>query len=764
MSKQVGKSAVRVDAYEKATGRAKYVDDLCDRGVLVVKVCHSAIAHGFVKSIDTAQAEAVPGVVKVLTCFDVPDIEFPTAGHPWSTDPGHQDVADRKLLNQHVRYYGDDIAAVIAEDEVAAAQALRAIRVEYEELPFVLDAQEAMKDGAPQIQERYKNNILAHSDVRRGDYETARREPGLIKVEGWYDTPTVQHCHIENHGCFAYKEAGRVVVVTSTQIPHIVRRVVGQALGIPWGKVRIIKPYIGGGFGNKQDALYEPLCAWCSTQVGGRLVKLECSREETFVSNRVRHAIRTHIISYVRPDGTLAARKLEAFSNQGAYASHGHGVVAKGMNAFPQLYPCPNVECDSWTVYTNRPSAGAMRGYGIPQAMFAGESHIDDICRAIGMSPLEFRRKNLMPVGYVDGFSKNELYHDSFNQCMNKGMELLDYQRKYQEYQHQTGPVRRGVGLAVFWYNTAVWPISLESSSCRMVLNQDGSLQFQTGETEIGQGCDTAYSQMVADAVGIPLEDVHVVSTQDTDLTPFGTGAYASRQTYIGGFSSVQTAAVLRERILNIAHEQTRMPVSNLDLVDGQIVRKSDGRVLKSLGDLATESLYSLENSRHITAETTAQIKSNAYSFGCSFAEVEVDIPMCKVKLLRLVNVHDCGTLINPALAEAQVHGGMSMAIGYGLSEELKFDEKTGKPLNNNLLDYKLSTFMDHPVLEAAFVENPEPTSPYGTKALGEPPACSPAPAIRNAILNATGVAIDSCPITPHVLYRRFREAGLIQE
>ena len=764
MSKCVGKSVTRVDAYEKATGRAKYMDDLCGREALIAKICHSTIAHGFVKDVDTAAAEAIPGVVKILTCFDVPDIEFPTAGHPWSTDPGHQDVADRKLLNRHVRYYGDEVAVVIARDEVAAAQAVRAIRVEYEELPFVLDVQEAMKDGAPQIQERYKNNILAHSDVRRGDYETARQEPGLIKVEGWYDTPTVQHCHIENHGCFAYEEAGRVVVVSSTQIPHIVRRVVGQALGLPWGKVRILKPYIGGGFGNKQDALYEPLCAWCSVQVGGRLVKLECSREETFVSNRVRHAIRTHIVSYVRPDGTLVARKLEAFSNQGAYASHGHGIVAKGMNAFPQLYPCPNVECDSWTVYTNRPSAGAMRGYGIPQAMFAGESHIDDICKAIGMSPLAFRRKNLMPMGYVDGFSKNELCTDTFNQCMDKALETLDYQKKFEEYQNQTGPVRRGVGLAVFWYNTAVWPISLESSSCRMVLNQDGSLQFQTGETEIGQGCDTAYSQMVADAVGIPLEDVHVVSTQDTDITPFGTGAYASRQTYIGGFSIMQTAMALRERILNVAHEQTRMPVSNLDLVDGQIVRKGDGRILKSLGDLATESLYSLESSRHITAETTAQIKSNAYSFGCSFAEVEVDIPMCKVKLLRLVNVHDCGALINPALAEAQVHGGMSMSIGYGLSEELKFDEKTGKPLNNNLLDYKLSTFMDHPALEVGFVENPEPTSPYGTKALGEPPACSGAPAIRNAILNATGVAMEACPITPHSLYRKFKEAKLIEE
>ena len=764
MSKSVGKSVIRVDAYEKATGRAKYMDDLCDRSALIVKICHSTIAHGYVKSVDVSGAEAIPGVVKVLTCFDVPNIPFPTAGHPWSTDPGHQDVADRLLLNRHVRYYGDDVAVVIAENEVAAAQGVRALKVEYEELPFVLDVQKAMEPDAPQVHDHYPGNILKHTSIRHGDYEAARREEGLIRVEGWYDTPTVQHCHIENHGCYAYEDAGRVVVVSSTQIPHIVRRVVGQTLGIPWGKVRVIKPYVGGGFGNKQDALYEPLCAWCSTQVGGRLVKLECSREETFVSNRVRHAIRYHLISYVRSDGTLVARKFEAFSNQGAYASHGHSIVAKGMGAFPQLYPCPNLECDAWTVFTNRPAAGAMRGYGIPQAMFAGESHIDDICKAIGMDPMAFRRKNLMPVGYRDEFSKNELYHDTFNQCMDSGMKLMDYRRKLEEYRNQTGPVRRGVGLSVFWYNSGVWPISLESSSCRMVVNQDGSLQFQTGETEIGQGCDTAFTQMVADAVGVPMKDVHVVTSQDTDVTPFGLGAYASRQTYIGGFSIMKTAQALREKILRIAQLQTRMPVANLDLVDGQIIRKSDGRVLKSLGDLAMESIYSMEHSQHITAETTAQIKSNAYSFGCTFAEVEVDIPMCKVKLLNLVNVHDCGRLINPALAEAQVHGGMSMAIGYGLSEQLLFDEKTGRPLNNNLLDYKLSTFMDHPTLQADFVENPEPTSPFETKSLGEPPTCSPAPAIRNAVLNATGVAVNSCPLTPHVLYREFRQAGLIED
>ena len=762
MSKSVGQSVKRVDAFEKATGRAKYTDDLCDRSALVVRLVHSTIAHGMVTAIDTAEAMKVPGVVKILTCFDVPNIPFPTAGHPWSTDPHHQDVADRLLMNRHVRYYGDEVAAVVAENEVAAAQAARLVKVSYEEYPFVLDVQKAMEPGAPQLHEEYPDNILAHTQIRNGNYEEAIKEPGLIKVEGWYDTPTVQHCHIENHICTAYMEAGRITVTSSTQIPHIVRRVCGQALGIPWGKVRIIKPYIGGGFGNKQDALYEPLCAWLTTQVGGRLVKIDCSREETFVSNRVRHAIRTHIISWVRPDGTFAARKIECFSNQGAYASHGHGVVAKGMGAFPQIYPCPNVEGDAWSVFTNKPAAGAMRGYGIPQAMWAGESHIDDVARALGREPLEYRYQIVMPKGYVDGFSKNENYYDTFRQVMDKGRKALDYDRKREEYAGQTGPVRRGVGMALFWYNTAVWPISLESSSCRMVLNQDGSIQVQTGETEIGQGCDTAYAQMAADAVGIPFEDVHVVSTQDTDVTPFGTGAYASRQTYIGGYSIRQTGQMLKERILSYAQELTRQMRSDLDIIDGKIVRITDGRELMTLGELATEALYSLEHSEHITAESTYQIKNNAYSFGCTFAEVEVDIPMCKVKLLNIVNVHDCGNLINPALAEAQVHGGMSMGIGYGLSEELKFDKKTGKPLNNNLLDYKLSTFMDHPHLQALFVENPEPTSPYGTKALGEPPACSPAPAIRNAILNATGVACNNAPMTPHVLFARFKEEGLL--
>ena len=345
---------------------------------------------------------------------------------------------------------------------------------------------------------------------------------------------------------------------------------------------------------------------------------------------------------------------------------------------------------------------------------------------------------------------------------MDKAIAHTDYVRKAEAYSNQTGKIRRGIGIAAFWYNTAVWPISLESSSCRMVLNQDGSIQVQLGETEIGQGADTAFAQMAASTLGIPLEDVHVISNQDTDLTPFGTGAYASRQTYVGGFSIQQTALLLKEKILGYAHEMTRMPAGILNIVDGMIVRKSDGRELLSMEELALEAFYSLSHSQHITAESTYQIKSNAYSFGCTVAEVEVDIEACKVKLVDAVNVHDCGRLINPALAKAQVHGGMSMGIGYGLSECLKFDPKTGKTLNGTLLDYKLSTTMDHPELKADFVENYEPPSAYGTKALGEPPVCSVAPAIRNAVFNATGVGVDTLPLSPHVLFEEFRKGGLL--
>ena len=760
----VGNNMVRVDAIEKVTGGAKYTADLEPKGLLVAKVVRSTIANGVVKSFDLEAALAVPGVVKIVTCFDVPDIQFPTPGHPWSVETAHQDIADRKLLNTRVRVYGDDIAAVIAEDEIAASRAARLVKVEYEEYEPMLTVEAAMAEGATVLHEEKPGNIIAHSSfvVGEGTYQEAVEGEDVVEIDHVYATQSVQHCHIETPISFAYMEKGRIVVTTSTQIPHIGRRVISQALGIPAGEIRVIKPYIGGGFGNKQDVLYEPLNAFLCTQVGGRGVRMEISREETLACTRVRHAIKLHVKAAVRKDGTLVARKLEAYSNQGGYASHAHAIVANTSNEFKQIYHDEKtLESDAYTVYTNITTGGAMRGYGIPQAAFAAECMADDLAVAVHMDPLEFRMKNCMPEGYVDPHTHVACNTYGLKECMEKGRNYIHWDEKRKEYENQTGPVRKGIGMAIFCYKTGVYPISLETASCRMVLNQDGSMQLQMGATEIGQGADTVFTQMAAETTGITEDKVHILSTQDTDITPFDTGAYASRQTYVSGMAVKKAGLIFKDRILDYAAYMLDKEKDTMDIQNNVVVDKESREKLLDMAELATTAFYSLDRSIHITAEATSHCKDNTFATGACFAEVEVDMPLGKVKVTNIVNVHDSGKLINPKLAEAQVHGGMSMGLGYALSEELLFD-KSGRPLNDNLLDYKLPTSMDTPDLHVQFVELDDPTGPFGNKALGEPPAIPVAPAIRNAVLNATGVAVDSLPLDPQKLVAHFKAAELI--
>lgn len=760
----VGNNMVRVDAIEKVTGGAKYTADLEPKGLLVAKVVRSTIANGVVKSFDLEAALAVPGVVKIVTCFDVPDIQFPTPGHPWSVETAHQDIADRKLLNTRVRVYGDDIAAVIAEDEIAASRAARLVKVEYEEYEPMLTVEAAMAEGATVLHEEKPGNVIAHSSfvVGEGTYQEAVEGEDVTEIDHVYATQSVQHCHIETPISFAYMEKGRIVVTTSTQIPHIVRRVISQALGIPAGEIRVIKPYIGGGFGNKQDVLYEPLNAFLCTQVGGRGVRMEISREETLACTRVRHAIKCHVKAAVKKDGTLVARKFEAYSNQGGYASHAHAIVANTSNEFKQIYHDEKtLESDAYTVYTNIATGGAMRGYGIPQAAFAAECMADDLAVAVHMDPLEFRMKNCMPEGYVDPHTHVACNTYGLKECMEKGRSYIHWDEKRKEYENQTGPVRKGIGMAIFCYKTGVYPISLETASCRMVLNQDGSMQLQMGATEIGQGADTVFTQMAAETTGITEDKVHILSTQDTDITPFDTGAYASRQTYVSGMAVKKAGLIFKDRILDYAAYMLDKEKDTMDIQNNVVVDKESKEKLLDMAELATTAFYSLDRSIHITAEATSHCKDNTFATGACFAEVEVDMPLGKVKVTNIVNVHDSGKLINPKLAEAQVHGGMSMGLGYALSEELLFD-KSGRPLNDNLLDYKLPTSMDTPDLHVQFVELDDPTGPFGNKALGEPPAIPVAPAIRNAVLNATGVAVDSLPLDPQKLVAHFKAAELI--
>ena len=760
----IGKSIQRVDARAKVTGQAKYTQDLMTQPMMVAKVVHSTVANGVVTGFDLDEALKVPGVIKIVTCFDVPEIDFCTPGHPWSVEAAHQDVQDRRLLNQRVRYYGDDVAAVIAEDEIAAVKAARLVKVHYEEYPALVDVADAMAEGAVAMHDNVPDNILKHTSFALGEenFDEAVKEKGLILVDQTYDTQRVQHCHIELPVSFAYQDGnGKITVTTSTQIPHIVRRVIGQALGIPWGQVRVIKPYIGGGFGNKQDVLYEPLNAFLSLQVGGRPVKLELTREETFADTRVRHAIRFHMQGAVRPDGTLVARRVEAFSNQGGYASHGHAIVANASNMIKQLYRDEKaLESESYTVYTSTVAGGAMRGYGIPQGDFAAECLMDDLAAAIHMDPLAFRLKNCMEEGYKDPHNGITFYSYGLKKCIEAGKEAVHWDEKRAAYVSQTGSRRRGIGMAIFCYKTGVYPISLETATCRMVLNQDGSIQLMMGATEIGQGADTVFTQMAAEVLGVTEDKVYIVSTQDTDVTPFDTGAYASRQSYVSGKAVKKTAEMMKEKILEYAAWKLKMDQQTLDIRNNMIVT-AEGEELLTMEALATEALYSLERSVHITAEATSHCKENTFASGACFAEVEVDMPLGKVNVLKIINVHDSGILMNPKLAEAQVHGGMSMGLGYGLSEELMYNAK-GKPLNNNLLDYKLPTAMDTPELNVEFIELQDPTGPFGNKALGEPPAIPVAPAIRNAVLQATGIGFNQLPMEPQRLVAAFKEKGLI--
>ncbi|POP31777.1 xanthine dehydrogenase molybdenum-binding subunit XdhA [Lactonifactor longoviformis] len=756
----IGTSIPRVDAYEKVTGRAQFTDDMILDKCLVAKVYHASIANGRVVSIDTSKAEALEGVVKVVTFRDVPDTKFPTPGHPWSVEPAHQDVADRSLLTDRVRYYGDDIAAVIAEDEVAASRALKLIEVEYEEYPPVTDPLTAMKGTTPPVHEEKPDNILAQSNYELGKVDEALEASDVI-VRGTYDTPIIQHCHIENPVSYAYMDKGRIVVVTSTQIPHIVKRVIGQALGIPWGKVRVIKPYIGGGFGNKQDVLYEPLNAFLTTQVGGRTVKLELTREETFCNTRTRHSIHYDLVMGVRKDGRILAKDMTAVSNQGAYASHGHAIVANGATAWRHMYEVENVRASAYTVYTNCPVGGAMRAYGIPQFAFAGECFMDDAAYKLQMDPLEFRKMNVYKGFFADPFlTPIAANTNHVVDCMEKGANYIHWKEKRAAYARQTGPIRRGVGMAIFSYKTGVWPISLEISGARLVLNQDGSVQLMVGATEIGQGADTVFTQMAAETLGLDPADVHIQTNQDTDVTPFDTGAYASRQSYVTGNAVKQCALQLKEKIL--AYARTLLNDTDRELTLDRKMIYMDGEEAISLEEVAMESYYSLTNSSAITAEVSLQTKDNALSFGACFVEVEVDMKLGKVKVLDIIQVHDSGTLLNPQLATMQVHGGISMGLGYGLSEQMLIDPKTGRVLNGTLLDYKLQTALDAPDLAVEFVEEPDPTGPYGNKALGEPPAIPTAPAIRNAVLHATGVAVNANPLTPQKLIDAFDQAGLL--
>lgn len=758
----IGNSINRLDAVAKVTGKAKYVDDFFERDMLVGKVLRSPYAHAVIKNIEVSKAEALAGVEAVITHKDLPKIKYATAGHPWSLDPAHRDIADRLILTNKARFVGDGIAAVVAVDELTAEKALKLIDVEYEILPHVLDPEEAIKPGAPVIHDERPNNIISSFGAEYGDIEEEFKSADYV-FESIYETSIVQHCHIENQSAYAYVDIdGRIVIISSTQIPHIVKRIVGQALGMPWGRIRVIKPYIGGGFGNKQDVIIEPLTAAMTLAVKGRPVRYMMRREEVFIDTRTRHAMKFNLKTAVSKEGKLLGIYVGDIVNNGAYASHGHSIAMSAGSKFRPLYNFKSIKFEPKTIYTNLPTAGAMRGYGVPQICFALESHLDDIARKMNMDPIEFRKQNLIEVGHKDPLTKNVVRTFGIPECIEKGKKLINWEEKKKRYQNQRGGKRRGLGMACFSYLSGTHPVSLELAGARIIMNQDGSIQLQIGAAEIGQGSDTVFAQIAAEVLGLPMDMVHVISSQDTDITPFDTGAYASRQTFVTGAAVKKAALEVRDKVLSIASKKTGFAIDKLDIKDAYILESKLGKFICSLEDVAMECFYDRINAAPITSDVSENVRINAPAYGVTFAEIEVDMNTGKIEVIEIYNVHDSGVIINPKLAEGQVHGGVSMALGYALSEQMLFDKKTGKPLNNNLLDYKLQTILDTPEIGTAFVENYEPAGSFGQKSLGENPTISPAPAIRNAVLDATGVAFNKIPMNSQTVFEKFKEAGLL--
>jgi putative selenate reductase molybdopterin-binding subunit len=760
----VGKSVPRVDGLQLVTGRPAFTDDFRLPGMLYAKILWSPLAHARIKRIDKSKAEALPGVRAVLTYEDVPRVAYTRAGQDYP-EPSPYDYF---ILDKKVRYVGDRVAAVAADSLEIAEEALKLIEVEYEPLPAVFSPEEALKEGAPVIHDEPeargiydpKRNICAHIDVQLGDVEKGFKEADLV-LENEYRTSRVQHAQLEPHVTITYlDEQDRLVVRTSNQVPFHTRRQLAQVLGLPVGRIRVIKPRIGGGFGGKQEMVLEDICA-ALTLATRRPVRLELTREEDFRSARTRHPMVIRMKSGVKRDGTLVANEMEALVDAGAYGSHSPTVPSNTGNKNLPRYRCPNIRYAFTSVYTNLPISGAMRGYGTPQGAFALESQIDELAHALGMDPLEFRLKNIVRAGDIDRLSplvyeiKSEAANDwviqgnGLEQCILRGAELIRWKerrRELEEWNKKNPRLKKGLGMACLSQGSGV--AGIDKAAATLKLNEDGSFNLFVGAADIGTGADTVLAQIAAETLGVDVEDI-IVHSGDTDLCPFDSGAYASSTTYVSGGAVKKAAEMVKAQLLEVAGRMLGEDPNSLRLEEKKIISDS-GREL-SLAEVALQAFYR----EKFQVEATASHCSPASPppFAAQFAEIEVETTTGKIKVTRFLSVVDCGTAINPKLAEGQVEGAVAMGLGFALTEELEFDSE-GRLLNPSYRDYHILRADEMPELETVLIEGYEPRGPFGAKAIGEVAINGPAPAVANALFHATGVRIRSLPITPEKVLR----------
>jgi len=765
----VGKSERKVDGVKLAVGRGTYVDDVHMRDMLHVKMLWSPHAHARITRIDVSKAQAVKGVVHILTHENVPRIPYTTAGQ------GHPEPSpyDSYMFDTRVRFVGDRVAAVAAETPEIAQRAVELIEVEYEPLPAILDPADAIRPGAILIHDEPESsgiydpqrNISSHVQAMVGDVDEGLKQADVV-VDREYRVPYVQQTPIEPHVTIAWMdEDNRLVIRTSTQVPFHVRRIIARVLEVPVKKIRVVKPRVGGGFGAKQEVMIEDVPGMIALRTG-RPVRLEYTREEEFRSSRTRHPQTLRMRIGAKRDGTLTALDMNVLANTGAYGTHGLTVQTCTGQKPLSLYRCPNIGFEATVVYTNLPVAGAYRGYGVPQGMFAMESAMDEMAYALELDPLELRKRNAvqkgdnMPLAVLLGEGKEgppQLIDScGLAECMEKGASAIGWWGRGQggkKPRDGSAPHKRlGIGVACLMHGTAIPGVDMGAAHIKM--NEDGSFNCQVGATDIGTGADTCIGQIVAETLHVPLDDV-VMYSSDTDMTPFDVGAYASSTTYISGRAAMKAALDVKEQILKVAAEMLDTPVDQLEMRDKHVYTRWGPSV--SFADVSLHSLYA-HNQFQIQATASHMSLDCPPPFAAQFAEVEVDTGTGRVELLRFVTAVDCGQAVNPLMCEGQLEGGAMQGMGYALTEELRFDDE-GRMRNPSLRDYRIFSSLDMPSMQSILVQTHEPTGPYGAKSVAEIPIDGPAPAITNAVYDAIGVRLREIPLTPERVWRALQES-----
>ncbi|RLE16675.1 MAG: xanthine dehydrogenase [Actinobacteria bacterium] len=766
----VGQPETKTDAIKLAKGNPAFTDDVDLAGTLIAKVLYSPHAHARIVSIDDDAARALPGVHAVLHYGNVERVRYASGGQSYPNPLPYDQVS----FDNKVRFVGDRVAAVAADTEEIAQTAIGLIDVTYEVLPAVFDENDAIVDGAPVIHDEPdmegahdpSHNLVHHLKADTGDVEAGFAVADRV-FEQTFRVHQVQQAPIEPHVAIAAWDSDeRLVITSSTQVPFHVRRMVAPLLGIPVKQIRIIKPRIGGGFGVKQEMLIEDIVGHL-TIVTGRPVRLELTREEEFVSSRTRHPQTITYKTGVDADGILTGQEMRIVANTGAYGTHGLTVqLVSGLRGLSS-YNCPVKRFDCKVAYTNIPVPGAYRGYGAPQALFALEVHMEDIAASIGMDAIEFRRLNWTNVGDPldiapqlgegdqDASVVPVVTSSGLEEAVLQGMRAVEWDRRDDASWKQPADrpnIRRGIGFAMAMHGTAIPGLDMGGASLK--INDDGSFNLLVGATDLGTGSDTILAQIAAEVVGVSTNDV-IVYSSDTDMTPFDVGAYASSTTYISGMAVKRAAEQVRDQICERAAIDLDVDAAVIEMYDNA-AWAPDGRSV-TLEAIALSTLHQ-ERQHQIMANASYVSPESPPPYAAQFVEIEVDIDTGQVTVIRLVMAVDCGVPINPATASGQVEGGMVQALGYGHCEEMVYDED-GRMVNAAFGPYKIYRADEMPELEAILVQTMEASGPFGAKAIAEIPKDGVAPALRNAIADATGVRINDIPFTPERVWLALQDA-----